>query len=46
MTNVLQNNPPNADEHISVHGSDFLWAWVAVLLFSLFITVFFHFQVG
>ncbi|KAF8575228.1 family A G protein-coupled receptor-like protein [Ramaria rubella] len=31
---ALQKNPPNADLHISTHGSDWLWTAFAIMLLS------------
>lgn len=36
---ALGLNPPNADIHISTHGSDWLWAAFAIFLVSLFVAI-------
>lgn len=42
---ALDLNPPNADLHISVHGSDWLWAAFSVFGLSLLITIFLDLRV-
>lgn len=37
---ALELNPPNADLHISTHGSDWLWAAFSAFGFSLLLTIF------
>ncbi|PCH38030.1 heat shock protein 30 [Wolfiporia cocos MD-104 SS10] len=36
---ALNLNPPNADLHISTHGSDWLWAAFSVFAFSLLVMI-------
>lgn len=42
---ALDLNPPNADLHISTHGSDWLWAAFALITFVLLVTVGLDFMV-
>ena len=32
----LNHNPPNADFHVSNHGTNYLWALFAIFLLSMF----------
>ena len=43
---ALDSNPPNADLHISVHGSDWLWAAFSVFGASLLVMIVLDFLVG
>lgn len=40
---ALDLNPPNADIHISTHGSDWLWAAFSLITLGLLVTVFLDF---
>ena len=42
---ALNLNPPNADLHISTHGSDWLWAAFAFFAFCLVIVTGVNFTV-
>ncbi|KAI0090820.1 heat shock protein 30 [Irpex rosettiformis] len=40
---ALDLNPPNADIHISTHGSDWLWAAFSLITLGLLVTIFLDF---
>ena len=42
---ALNLNPPNAAEHITTHGSDWLWAAFSVFALSLLVTIVLNFVV-
>ena len=43
---ALDLNPPNADYHLSVHGSDWLWAAFCVFMTSLLAMIVLDFMVS
>lgn len=43
---ALDLNPPNADLHISTHGSDWLWAAFSVITLTLLVTIALDFMVS
>ena len=43
---ALDLNPPNADYHLTTHGSDWLWAAFSLITFVLLIVVGLDFMVS
>jgi len=42
---VIVNPPTGASQHITSHGSDWLWAVFAIMLFSDFVVLIWHFMI-